>query len=510
MVVRMNADGTPDEDFGNDGLVATHVAWRDFARSVLLQPDGRIVLVGDTGPTSSDLTVTAMRYDSSGQLDASFGNGGIAFAPHGTISANIDAGARLANGTIVAAGEFGNPDRLFLVHFRDDGSVATDISDAGFVVPPALDGEDTKPRAVLGTRGGKLLVGGDWGDDDETASLLLARFRGRCESEAWLGYKAKAPKADSFGVPLPDKNQLPAPWSVALEDALLVGALDARENFAIGKPQHLLREALLNSGPMPADGDAAYVRYAARLAKEGAGMPVGDKFPKAVKHVPRTWELENEFGTIRVVSKKARAVLVPTAIDLDVSPPAPDVGDPFLCYAVKATKDVSDQTPDAGNGSGKLRRDMQAFLADSAELCALARDGNPAFEGTTAAGPCLVDLGKPFELCNRVSLSAAEAPRETNATAVDDVAAGVGESLLCYTVKLSAKVTNAAVASTLGAVVGDKVSPKQAKATVHSAKAGNPLLTTPGAGFPAPLMLDTKGEAIACVSTWVVGVSELQ
>lgn len=510
MVVRLNADGTPDTGFGNAGLVRTHVAWRDFARSVLLQPDGRIVLVGDTGPNSSVRTVTTMRYDSSGQLDPSFGSGGIAFAPHPTISEDINAGTRLANGTIVAAGRFGYRDRPFLVHFRGDGSVATDVGDAGFVIPPPLDGEDTVPRAVLGTRDGKLLVGGDWGNDNDTASLLLARFHGRCESEAWLGYKAKAPKTDALGVALPDDNQLPAPWSVNLEDGLIAGDPDGRENFEVGKAQQILRRAQLHTGPLAGDPGAAYVRYAARPAKEGAGAPTGDAFPKAVKHVPRTWDLDNELGTIRVTSKKARAVLVPAAVDLDTSPAAPAGADTFLCYAVKATQDVTEQTPDDGTGSGKLRRNLQAFVADGADFCALASDGSPAFAGTSAAGTCLVNLGKPVELCNRVSLAPAAPPRETTAGSVDDVAATTGDSLLCYSVKLATKVTGASVAATLGTAIGAKVSPKQTKAPVQSAKAGNPLLTTPGANFPAPLMLDTKGQAVVCLQTQVVDVSELQ
>jgi len=509
IVLRVHPDGSLDEDFGTGGMVTAHFGPWDFGKSVAVQPDGRIVVIGDSGATLLHRTATVLRYNADGSPDESFGSGGVALAPHDTLGEPVSRGALMPDGSIYAAGSFGNAvDPIVVRVFRGDGTLATEVGDEGFVVADLPNVSSVSLSDMRVAAQGKLVVGG-WGVVDGENVGIVARLYGTCVGEAWLGYKAKATKADSFGVPLPDKNQLPKPWSVALEDALLAGAPDGLENFEIGKPQHLLRQALVNAGPMPDDGDGAYVRYAARPAKQGAGMPVGDKFPKALRHLVRAWELENEFGTIRVVSQKARAVLVPTAVDLDASPPVPASADPFLCYAVKATKDITDQTPDGGSGSGKLRRNMQAFIADRADFCALARDGSPAFGGSTAEGTCLVDLGKPVELCNRVSLSAAEAPRVTNATAVDDVVAGTGDSVLCYAVKLSAKLTNDAVAATLGAVIGDKVSPKQAKAVVHSAKNGNPVLTTLGANFPAPLMLDTKGQAIACLGTRVVSVSEL-
>ncbi len=510
MVVRLNADGTPDTSFGNAGLVASHVTFRDFARSLVLQPDGKIVLVGDTGPHWSNRTATVMRYQSNGQLDTGFGSGGIAFAPHSTIVEDIQAGARLTNGTIVAGGTVAFPDRPFLVFFRDDGSVATDVGEAGFVVVPALDGEHTPARSLLATRGDDIIIGGGWGFDDDTAPLLLARFHGRCAGEAWLGYKAKAPKLDASGIALPDGNQLLPPWSVALTDALIAGDPDGRENYEIGKVQQLARRARLHGGWLGQDADAAYVRYAARLAKEGAGPPTGDTFPKARKHVSRTWDLENEWGTIRVTSKKAQALLLPTAIDPVTPPLAPPPADPFLCYAVKATKDITDQTPNGGTGSGKLRRDLQAFVRDAADFCAVASDGNPAFAGTGVEGSCLVQLGKPVELCNRASMAPAAPPRETNAAGIDDITATPGDSLLCYSVKLATKVVDPLVAAALGAAIGDKVTPKQSKAPALSSSEGNPLQSTPGAGFPAPRLVDTKGQAVVCVQTQVTDVSELR
>ncbi len=66
------------------------------------------------------------------------------------------------------------------------------------------------------------------------------------------------------------------------------------------------------------------------------------------------------------------------------------------------------------------------------------------------------------------------------------------------------------MAAALGAAIGDKVTPKQSKAPVLSSAEGNPLQSTPGAGFPAPRLVDTKGQAVVCVQTQVTDVSDLR
>lgn len=508
VVMRVQPDGSLDPAFGASGFVTTHVDDWDDPRTILLQPDGKIVVAGVSAPSSDHVWPVVLRYESDGSLDAGFGVGGVAQGPLESPTMQVSDAAQLPDGTIYVSGHRSyQSNTLFFRVFRPDGSVAGEIGDDG-LVSGEVDILQVRAQGLAVTRSGKIVVAG-WYWTGSRMGYMAARLHGSCVGEAWLGYRAQAPRFDSSGAPILGGNVLPAPWSVALADALLGAAPDRLENFEIGKVQHLLRRASLNAGPMRADGDAAFVRYAARPAKQGAGAPVNERFPKAARHLPRSWELENQFGTIRVTSNKARALLVPATTDLDASPLPPAPADPFLCYSVKATKDITDQTPDAGRGMGKLRRDMQAFLADSADFCALARDGNPAFAESMAEGTCLVDLRKPVELCNRVSMAAAAAPRITTATGIEELEAGEGDSLLCYAVKLSTKVAAEDVASMLGVAVGGRVAPKQAKPISHSARLGNPVLTTPAANFPAPLMLDTKGQAIACIESRVVNVATL-
>ncbi len=74
-VMRLNSDGTPDSSFGTAGIVDTAVSTRgDAAYAVTVQPDGKIVAAG-----ASSMQVNAnfavVRYDTTGVLDSTFGNG---------------------------------------------------------------------------------------------------------------------------------------------------------------------------------------------------------------------------------------------------------------------------------------------------------------------------------------------------------------------------------------------------------------------------------------------------
>lgn len=82
-LVRYNTDGSLDTSFGSNGtgIVITNSGkfTSDAAYSLGLQPDGKIVVAGTTSSTSTDLAVE--RYTAGGLLDTSFGKGGIVTTP---------------------------------------------------------------------------------------------------------------------------------------------------------------------------------------------------------------------------------------------------------------------------------------------------------------------------------------------------------------------------------------------------------------------------------------------
>jgi uncharacterized delta-60 repeat protein len=83
-LIRLNANGTPDTTFGEDGEVPLNfpvpASWGASATLVMAQPDGKILVSGNITPPfrnhSAPLTLLA-RYLSNGTLDTTFGADGV-------------------------------------------------------------------------------------------------------------------------------------------------------------------------------------------------------------------------------------------------------------------------------------------------------------------------------------------------------------------------------------------------------------------------------------------------
>ncbi len=70
------AAGVLDPTFGTNGRVTTDISDLAEARAVVVQPDGKIVVVGFARLNGS-IDPAVVRYNSNGSLDTEFGSGGI-------------------------------------------------------------------------------------------------------------------------------------------------------------------------------------------------------------------------------------------------------------------------------------------------------------------------------------------------------------------------------------------------------------------------------------------------
>ena len=86
-IVRYNADGSPDPAFGANGRVTTDFpGLAAVASSVLVQPDGKILVAGGAFPLFTFLgNIELARYNPDGSLDAAFGSGGRFPFVHGNV-----------------------------------------------------------------------------------------------------------------------------------------------------------------------------------------------------------------------------------------------------------------------------------------------------------------------------------------------------------------------------------------------------------------------------------------
>jgi uncharacterized delta-60 repeat protein len=114
-LARYDADGALDAEFGEAGTVRTDFgSYFDEADGMALQPDGRIVVAGHYLDGSSN-TAALARYESDGDLDASFGRGGIAVSQAEVSGDRVGGLALRTDGRIVVAtaASTGDPDASF-------------------------------------------------------------------------------------------------------------------------------------------------------------------------------------------------------------------------------------------------------------------------------------------------------------------------------------------------------------------------------------------------------------
>jgi uncharacterized delta-60 repeat protein len=76
-VVRYTASGSRDSRFGDGGVVLTPLGEEADALGVTLQPDGKILAVGNCGPQRGPQDIALVRYNADGTLDDRFGKDGV-------------------------------------------------------------------------------------------------------------------------------------------------------------------------------------------------------------------------------------------------------------------------------------------------------------------------------------------------------------------------------------------------------------------------------------------------
>jgi uncharacterized delta-60 repeat protein len=171
-VARLNVDGSLDPSFGTGGTVMTPFPDGVFAAAGALQPDGRIVGVG-TGGASGQLGVAAARYNADGSLDPSFGTGGTLTLALGQ-DFFVDDVALQADGKLVIAGTFaGGPTDFGLVRLLPNGALDASFDGDGIVTSDFGAAEEGRSVIVLGD--GRIVLGGRRAPDF-ASDIALVRY----------------------------------------------------------------------------------------------------------------------------------------------------------------------------------------------------------------------------------------------------------------------------------------------------------------------------------------------
>jgi uncharacterized delta-60 repeat protein len=173
------APGDLDISFGTGGIVTTPVGpSHDYANAIVFQPDGKLVTAGFSYPASGyDSDFNLVRYNPDGSLDNTFGIGGTVLTPIGTGIDRADALVLQPDGKLVAAGFTDNPISRYdfaLVRYNPDGSLDISFGDNGVVTTPIGSNNDQAHSIVLQSDG-KLVVAGD-GTINGSADFTIVRY----------------------------------------------------------------------------------------------------------------------------------------------------------------------------------------------------------------------------------------------------------------------------------------------------------------------------------------------
>ncbi len=160
ILARYNPDGSLDTTFDGDGAVMTDFSGSvDYARAVLLQGDGKIILAGYTdGIGGYDFALA--RYNTDGSLDTSFDGDGKVVNDLSGNSDYLQAAVLQADGKIVVGGSSdGISIDFVLARYNTDGSLDTSFDGDG-LLSTDIDGSFEQCTALVMQPDGKILAAG--------------------------------------------------------------------------------------------------------------------------------------------------------------------------------------------------------------------------------------------------------------------------------------------------------------------------------------------------------------
>lgn len=179
-IARFTATGQLDTTFNAIGFMKLSLSpyHGDSASAVKIQPDGKIVV----GGCSYTLSISNYNYDlvvlrlhEDGQFDTSFNGSGYSMAHVTEGQDNSESMTLQDDGKIilVGSGRSGSDTDFIAVRFNTDGSLDQTFNGTGFVVTPVGTGDDMG-RGVAVQPDGKIVVTGD--AMDSVSRMALVRY----------------------------------------------------------------------------------------------------------------------------------------------------------------------------------------------------------------------------------------------------------------------------------------------------------------------------------------------
>ena len=196
VVVSCYNSGRLDPTFDNDGVVTHDSAAggnrNDSGNSITIDSFGRILVTGYSH-NGDDLDMVVWRYNNNGNLDTNFGNGGIVVHDSASGGNSNDSGNSItidSNDRILVTGNSNSDTDSDMVIWRydTDGNLDASFGNGGIVVHNSTAGEDRNDRGYSITLDsiGRVLVTGE-SDNDVDSDMAIWRYNDNGAPDSTFG-----------------------------------------------------------------------------------------------------------------------------------------------------------------------------------------------------------------------------------------------------------------------------------------------------------------------------------
>ena len=177
LLIRLKSNGSLDSNFGNNGIQITAIGpVYDICRTVCIQNDGKILASGYTYynlPNARDLVI--VRYNANGILDNTFGNGGISVVMTDSVDFGSTAGV-LPDGKIVVGGtrKTATAFDFLLTCFNTTGQLEATFGNGGATTTDYMGSNFANSLAVQSD--GRIVVAGITNNNGAGNDFMVARY----------------------------------------------------------------------------------------------------------------------------------------------------------------------------------------------------------------------------------------------------------------------------------------------------------------------------------------------
>jgi uncharacterized delta-60 repeat protein len=172
---RFNVDGSDDTSFGSSGVTLTSISNNALINKIVLDNDGNIFAAGKTGQNPNEKFVLA-KYTSSGNLDTTFNTTGYVLTTIGASPVANDIKIQADNKIVLGgASSNNNVNQFALIRYNTDGSLDSTFGNLGKLTILISDSSGINSIAIQ-TDGNVVVGGSSYNKISDITKFTIARF----------------------------------------------------------------------------------------------------------------------------------------------------------------------------------------------------------------------------------------------------------------------------------------------------------------------------------------------